>query len=68
MKAILFDFDGTLVDTQHLYNLAISKVLFAFNEKYTVDYCANFFDGRCWSDAFTEISKAEGFDKEKIFH
>jgi HAD superfamily hydrolase (TIGR01509 family) len=68
MKAILFDFDGTLVDTQHLYNLAISKVLFAFNEKYTVDYCSNFFDGRCWSDAFTEISKEEGFDKEKIFH
>ena len=67
MQAILFDFDGTLVDTQHLYNLAISKVLSDFNKKYTVEYCSNFFDGRCWSDAFAEISKEEGFDKEKIF-
>ena len=68
MKAILFDLDGTLVDTQHLYNLAISKVLSDFNKKYTIEYCSNFFDGKCWSDAFEEISKEEGFDKEKIFH
>lgn len=68
MQAILFDFDGTLVDTQHLYNLAISKVLSDFNKKYTVEYCSNFFDGKCWNDAFEEISKEEGFDKEKIFH
>ena len=68
MQAILFDFDGTLVDTQHLYNLAISKVLSDFNKKYTVEYCSNFFDGKCWNDAFEEISKEEGFDKEKFLN
>lgn len=68
MKTILFDFDGTLVDTQYLYNIAISKVLYAYNSRYTVEYCTQFFDGKCWNDAFTELSEKEGFDKMKVFN
>lgn len=68
MKAILFDFDGTLVDTQTLYNIAVSRVLSDYNKKYTVEYCSHFFEGRCWHDAFDGIAHEEGFDKDAIFN
>ena len=68
MKAILFDFDGTLVDTQVLYNIAISKTLTPYNQKFTVEYCSQFFDGKCWNDAFDIIAIEENFHKETIFN
>ena len=68
MKAILFDFDGTLVDTQHLYNKALSQVLLKFNPVYTVEYCTKFFDGKCWSDAFETLSAQENFNKDSVFN
>ena len=68
MKAILFDFDGTLVDTQHLYNKALSQVLLKFNPVYTVEYCTKFFDGKCWNDAFDTLSIQENFNKDAIFN
>lgn len=64
---ILFDFDGTLVDTQILYNISLSKTLSVFNEKYTVEYCVKFFNGKCWQEAFDELSAEEGFDKNQVF-
>ncbi len=67
MKAILFDFDGTLVDTQHLYNKALSQVLSKFNPVYTIEYCTNFFDGKCWNDAFEMLAIQENFHKEAVF-
>ncbi len=66
MKAILFDFDGTLVDSQHWYDVAISKHLLQFNTKYTHEYCSKFINGRCWYDAFDIVAKEEGFDKNII--
>jgi|GEM_PF-1931257 len=68
MKAILFDFDGTLVDTQHLYNKALSQVLSKFNPVYTVEYCTRFFDGKCWNDAFDTLSIQENFNKACVFN
>lgn len=66
--SVLFDFDGTLVDTQHLYNKAVSVVLSKINSKFTIEYCTNFFDGKCWQDAFKELSINETFDTEQIFN
>lgn len=66
MKAILFDFDGTLVDTQIWYNIAISKVLSRFNKKYTEEFCSNYFDGRCWQDVVLQISQDEIFNPNQI--
>jgi HAD superfamily hydrolase (TIGR01509 family) len=68
MKAVLFDFDGTLVDTQHLYNKALSQVLLKFNSVYTVEYCTKFFDGKCWNDAFDALSIQENFNKNSVFN
>jgi len=68
MKAILFDFDGTLVDTQHLYNAAISQTLTKFNPMYTIDFCSQLFNGKCWNDAFDDLSVRENFHKETVFN
>lgn len=65
-KAILFDFDGTLVDTQSWYSIAISKVLSRFNKKYTPDFCTEYFDGRCWQELIGEISAQEKFNAGEI--
>lgn len=68
MKAILFDFDGTLVDTQAWYSIAISKILSRFNKKYTIDFCAKYFDGRCWQELIGDISMEEKFNSEKVLN
>lgn len=65
---IIFDFDGTLVNTQHLYNQALSIALLKVNAKYTVEYCTNLFDGKCWYDAFTQLAKTEKFNVEDVFN
>ncbi len=67
MKGILFDFDGTLVDTQHFYNIALSQTLSRFNSVYTLEYCTNFFDGKCWNEAFEVLAVQENFHKETVF-
>jgi HAD superfamily hydrolase (TIGR01509 family) len=66
MKAVLFDFDGTLVDTQIWYNIAISSVLSRYNKKYTVEFCSDFFDGRCWTDVLADIAQEEKFNSNAI--
>lgn len=68
MKTILFDFDGTLIDSQIWYNIAISKVLKRFNEKYTQEFCADYFDGRCWQEVILQIAKDEKFDSIAVLN
>lgn len=68
MKAILFDFDGTLVDTQILYNIAISQTLSRYNPRFTVEYCSHYFEGQCWNDAFETLAAEEKFHKETVFN
>ena len=58
-KAILFDFDGTMVDTQLLYDIAASEALYKVDTKYNLQYCAAYFNGRGWNDVFAEIGKKE---------
>jgi HAD superfamily hydrolase (TIGR01509 family) len=58
-KFILFDFDGTLVDSQILYDTAASEILIEINPKYTLDYCMDYFNGRGWKDVFAEIATLE---------
>lgn len=58
-KAVLFDFDGTMVDTQLLYDLAASEALCKVDEKYNFEYCSQYFNGRGWKDVFAEIGKQD---------
>jgi HAD superfamily hydrolase (TIGR01509 family) len=68
MKGILFDFDGTLVDSQHFYNIALAKILSRFDSIYSVEYCTKLFDGKCWNDVFEMLAVKEGFDKDLVFN
>jgi HAD superfamily hydrolase (TIGR01509 family) len=61
---ILFDFDGTLVDSQILYDICASESLLKVNPKYNLQYCIEYFNGRGWHDVFKEIAKTE--DREKV--
>lgn len=65
-EAILFDFDGTLVDTQYLYNKAVFEIISKESPKYTFDYCQQIFDGKCWQEVFAEMQKYETFDTKKV--
>ena len=56
-KVILFDCDGTLLDTQHIYDLSLSSVLSSFDSKFTVKYCVDNFNGVSWDDVFLTLSK-----------
>lgn len=58
-KGVLFDFDGTLVDTQIHYDTAAAHILGKINAKYTTAYCANYFNGRGWKEVFLELSILE---------
>lgn len=58
-RGVLFDFDGTLIDSQVLYDTAASNSLCTLNPKYTIEYCINYFNGRGWKDVFAEIEKLE---------
>lgn len=54
-KAVLFDCDGTLLDTQYLYDLAVSAVLSKFDQKFTPEFCINHFDGKSWDQVFRDL-------------
>ena len=58
-NCILFDFDGTLIDSQVLYDIAASKSLSKLNPKYTMEFCTKTFNGRGWKDVFLEIEQLE---------
>jgi HAD superfamily hydrolase (TIGR01509 family) len=67
-KIVLFDFDGTLMDSQVLYDIAASRSLLKINSKYTPEYCTQYFCGRGWTDVFKEIQILEpNTDVQKIF-
>jgi HAD superfamily hydrolase (TIGR01509 family) len=56
---IMFDFDGTLVDTQTIYDEIIIKTLFKISSKYTPEYCLEIFNGNGWKEMFDEIAELE---------
>lgn len=67
-KIVLFDFDGTIMDSQVLYDIAASRSLLKVDLKYTFDYCTQYFCGRGWKDVFKEIKELEPEkDVDKIF-
>lgn len=62
-QLLIFDCDGTLVDSEYLNNKAFSDVLTGFGlEKYTPDYCTANFVGRTISNLMLEIQMETGFD------
>lgn len=49
-KLILFDCDGTLVDSEHLYNSITAELLQGLGfEEYTTERCIELFAGQAWS-------------------
>lgn len=62
-ELIIFDCDGTLVDSEYLNNKAFSDVLLDYGlEKYTPEYCLATFAGRTISNLMLEIQMETGFD------
>lgn len=62
-ELIIFDCDGTLVDSEYLNNKAFSDVLLGFGlEKYTPEYCLATFAGRTITNLMIEIQMETGFD------
>lgn len=61
-ELIIFDCDGTLVDSEYLNNQAFSDVLTGFGLKqYTPDYCLATFAGRTISNLMIAIQMETGF-------
>lgn len=62
MKLILFDCDGTLVDSEYLNNLAMIKVLHGFGlTQYTIEYALQNFVGLRFSHIMKRVTKETGF-------
>lgn len=57
-KLIIFDCDGTLVDTETLINKAFSDVMFGlgFNE-FTPEYCLENFTGMCYPSVMKKLNQ-----------
>ncbi len=59
---ILFDCDGTLVDTEYLNNLAIVEIFSSYGfEQYDINYALNHCAGLRFSEILQNISKETGF-------
>jgi HAD superfamily hydrolase (TIGR01509 family) len=61
LKLIIFDCDGTLVDTEYLQNLATVQLLNEQGlEQYTIEYAFTHFVGIRFSDTLANISRETG--------
>ncbi|MCL4678771.1 MAG: HAD family phosphatase [Alphaproteobacteria bacterium] len=62
IKLVIFDCDGTLVDSELLNNMAMVEVLQGFGlEKYTLDHALEYFTGLRFSQILEGITKETGF-------
>lgn len=62
VQLIIFDCDGTLVDSEYLNNKAFSDVLMGYGlNKYTPEYCVENFVGRTITNLMLEIQMETGF-------
>ncbi|MEM8833894.1 MAG: HAD family phosphatase [Pseudomonadota bacterium] len=60
---IIFDCDGTLMDTEALYNTVTSEVLTEYGlEGYTPEKCLNDFNGRSWQKIKEIIDEENNID------
>lgn len=57
---LIFDCDGTLIDSERLYNLAWADALTHYGLAWSVDECARRFNGRPWPDACAIVAEALG--------
>ncbi len=62
IKLVIFDCDGTLVDSELLNNMAMVEVLQGFGlAKYTLDHALEYFTGLRFSQILEGITKETGF-------
>lgn len=59
---LIFDCDGTLIDSERLYNLAWVEVLNRYGLPWTVDDCAHRLMGRSLPDCYAIVARAMGRD------
>jgi HAD superfamily hydrolase (TIGR01509 family) len=57
---VIFDCDGTLIDSERLYNLAWVEVLGRYGLPWTVDDCARRLMGRTLPDCYAIVAQALG--------
>lgn len=58
IKLIIFDCDGTLIDSEYINNKATSDVLIELGHKeFTIDYCIRFFAGCSMHDVLDTLKK-----------
>lgn len=57
---LIFDCDGTLIDSERLYNLAWAEVLASLGLPWTLDECAQRMTGRPWPDCCAIVEQALG--------
>lgn len=62
IKLVIFDCDGTLVDSELLNNMAMVEVLQGFGlEKYTLDHALEHFTGLRFSQILEDITRETGY-------
>jgi phosphoglycolate phosphatase len=67
IELVIFDCDGTLVDSEKINNAAISSVLLELgHQKFTLDYCINFFAGCSIYDLKNTLNHLKEKNIEKI--
>jgi HAD superfamily hydrolase (TIGR01509 family) len=54
-EAIIFDFDGVIVDSEIVYNAALASVLTDLGHPVSVDEAVRLYSGRRWSDCHARI-------------
>ncbi|MCW5747535.1 MAG: HAD family phosphatase [Alphaproteobacteria bacterium] len=59
---LIFDCDGTLIDSERLYNLAWVEVLGRYGLPWTTDDCARRLMGRTLPDCYAIVAQAMGRD------
>ncbi len=66
IKAVIFDMDGVLADTEKLHEKATAIVLAKFNIKLTHKIYGRYFFGKADRESFTEIFKKNNIKKYDI--
>jgi len=63
---VIFDCDGTLVDSEYVNNKSISEMLVGLgHEKFTVNYCVDFFAGCSVHDVINTLQRLDIKNPEK---